>query len=73
MAAVDGGFDANNIPYDVLWLDIEHTDGERTHAWAAACVWRIATFSLQPAVYTAQAAPSRLVCMLNSSLTSELD
>lgn len=26
---VDGGFDANNIPYDVLWLDIEHTDGKR--------------------------------------------
>ncbi len=28
VAAVDGGFDAHNIPYDVLWLDIEHTDGE---------------------------------------------
>lgn len=27
VAAVDGGFDAHNIPYDVLWLDIEHTDG----------------------------------------------
>lgn len=28
VAAVDGGFDAHNIPYDVLWLDIEHTNGE---------------------------------------------
>lgn len=27
--AVDAGFDAHDIPYDVLWLDIEHTDGKR--------------------------------------------
>jgi alpha-glucosidase (family GH31 glycosyl hydrolase) len=27
--AVDAGFDEHNIPYDVLWLDIEHTDGKR--------------------------------------------
>ncbi|KAH7315741.1 hypothetical protein KP509_21G063300 [Ceratopteris richardii] len=26
---VDDGFDDNDIPYDVLWLDIEHTDGKR--------------------------------------------
>jgi hypothetical protein len=26
---VDAGFDAHAIPYDVLWLDIEHTDGKR--------------------------------------------
>jgi Glycosyl hydrolases family 31 len=26
---VDGGFDHHDIPYDVLWLDIEHTDGKR--------------------------------------------
>lgn len=25
--AVDGGFDEHDIPFDVLWLDIEHTDG----------------------------------------------
>ena len=24
---VDAGFDENDIPYDVSWLDIEHTDG----------------------------------------------
>jgi hypothetical protein len=30
---VDGGFDANDIPYDVLWLDIEHTDGKRYFTW----------------------------------------
>lgn len=27
--AVDAGFDEHQIPYDVLWLDIEHTDGKR--------------------------------------------
>lgn len=26
---VDIGFDFNDIPYDVLWLDIEHTDGKK--------------------------------------------
>lgn len=29
VAAVDAGFDEHAIPYDVLWLDIEHTDGKR--------------------------------------------
>ena len=27
--SVDEGFDQHDIPYDVLWLDIEHTDGKR--------------------------------------------
>lgn len=27
--AVDAGFDDHDIPYDVIWLDIEHTDGKR--------------------------------------------
>ncbi|KAJ3613587.1 hypothetical protein NHX12_019833, partial [Muraenolepis orangiensis] len=27
--AVDAGFDRHCIPYDVLWLDIEHTHGKR--------------------------------------------
>lgn len=31
--AVDAGFDEHNIPYDVLWLDIEHTDGKRYMTW----------------------------------------
>jgi alpha-glucosidase (family GH31 glycosyl hydrolase) len=26
---VDAGLDQWDIPYDVLWLDIEHTDGKR--------------------------------------------
>uniref|UniRef100_A0A7S1PU63 Glucosidase II subunit alpha n=1 Tax=Neobodo designis TaxID=312471 RepID=A0A7S1PU63_NEODS len=30
---VDDGFDVHNIPYDVLWLDIEHTDGKRYFTW----------------------------------------
>jgi alpha-glucosidase (family GH31 glycosyl hydrolase) len=29
VAAVDAGFDEHAIPYDVLWLDIEHTNGKR--------------------------------------------
>ena len=27
--AVDAAFDVHNIPYDVIWLVIEHTDGKR--------------------------------------------
>ncbi|DAZ97242.1 TPA: hypothetical protein N0F65_010404 [Lagenidium giganteum] len=30
---VDAGFDEHLIPYDVLWLDIEHTDGKRYFTW----------------------------------------
>ena len=31
--AVDDGFDEHEMPYDVLWLDIEHTDGKRYFTW----------------------------------------
>eukprot|EP01105_Mastigella_eilhardi_P005421 TRINITY_DN17140_c0_g1_i1.p1 TRINITY_DN17140_c0_g1~~TRINITY_DN17140_c0_g1_i1.p1 ORF type:complete len:931 (+),score=237.44 TRINITY_DN17140_c0_g1_i1:203-2794(+) len=30
---VDTMFDTHNIPVDVLWLDIEHTDGKRYFTW----------------------------------------
>lgn len=30
---VDAGFDQHDIPYDCLWLDIEHTDGKRYFTW----------------------------------------
>lgn len=30
---VDAEFDKQDIPYDVLWLDIEHTDGKRYFTW----------------------------------------
>ncbi|XP_053239547.1 neutral alpha-glucosidase C isoform X1 [Podarcis raffonei] len=30
---VDAGFDMHDIPYDVIWLDIEHTDGKRYFTW----------------------------------------
>ncbi|KAG6657274.1 hypothetical protein I3843_04G072800 [Carya illinoinensis] len=30
---VDSKFDEHNIPYDVLWLDIDHTDGKRYFTW----------------------------------------
>ncbi|XP_078443144.1 glycosyl hydrolases family 31 protein [Wolffia australiana] len=33
VANVDAGFDEHDIPYDVLWLDIEHTDGKRYFTW----------------------------------------
>ena len=33
VAQVDAGFDAYDIPYDVLWLDIEHTDGKKYFTW----------------------------------------
>lgn len=31
--SVDAGFDEHNIPYDALWLDIEHTDGKKYFTW----------------------------------------
>ncbi|GFY87476.1 glycosyl hydrolases family 31 protein [Actinidia rufa] len=33
VAQVDSKFDEYDIPYDVLWLDIEHTDGKRYFTW----------------------------------------
>ncbi|XP_075044679.1 neutral alpha-glucosidase AB isoform X2 [Mixophyes fleayi] len=30
---VDNGFDEHNMPYDVIWLDIEHADGKRYFTW----------------------------------------
>ncbi|XP_061890554.1 neutral alpha-glucosidase C [Entelurus aequoreus] len=33
LKAVDAGFDRHNIPYDVMWLDIEHTDQKRFFTW----------------------------------------
>ena len=30
---VDAGFDEHDIPFDVLWLDIEHTNGKRYFTW----------------------------------------
>ncbi|XP_076463388.1 neutral alpha-glucosidase AB-like isoform X2 [Babylonia areolata] len=32
---VDENFDKFDIPYDVIWLDIEHTDGKRYFTWDA--------------------------------------
>ncbi|KAA0709548.1 Neutral alpha-glucosidase AB [Triplophysa tibetana] len=31
--SVDQGFDQHDIPYDFIWLDIEHTDGKRYFTW----------------------------------------
>ncbi|GBF95413.1 glucan 1,3-alpha-glucosidase-like [Raphidocelis subcapitata] len=33
VAEVDAGFDDHAIPYDVIWLDIEHTVGKRYMTW----------------------------------------
>ena len=32
-SSVDISFDEHDIPYDVLWLDIEHTDGKKYMTW----------------------------------------
>ena len=29
LCSVDAGFDEHDIPMDVIWLDIEHTDGKK--------------------------------------------
>lgn len=34
--SVDHKFDESDIPYDVLWLDIEHTDGKKYFTWDSA-------------------------------------
>ncbi|XP_026881314.2 neutral alpha-glucosidase C isoform X2 [Electrophorus electricus] len=31
--SVDAGFDLHAIPYDVFWLDIDHTEGKRYFTW----------------------------------------
>jgi len=33
VAEVDSSFDNANIPYDVIWLDIEHTDAKKYFTW----------------------------------------
>ena len=33
---VDAKFEEHNFPYDVLWLDIEHTNGKRYFTWDSA-------------------------------------
>eukprot|EP00920_Eleutheroschizon_duboscqi_P020756 GHVT01049003.1.p1 GENE.GHVT01049003.1~~GHVT01049003.1.p1 ORF type:complete len:1030 (-),score=271.52 GHVT01049003.1:393-3200(-) len=33
---VDSSFDAHDIPYDVIWLDIEHTDEKKYFTWNAS-------------------------------------
>ncbi|XP_065342751.1 neutral alpha-glucosidase AB [Cloeon dipterum] len=30
---VDAGFDQHDIPYDVIWLDIEYTEGKKYFTW----------------------------------------
>lgn len=34
--SVDKGMDGNDLPYDVLWLDVEHTDGKKYFTWDRA-------------------------------------
>jgi len=34
--AVSGGFDTHDMPVDVLWLDIEHTDAKKYFTWDRA-------------------------------------
>ena len=36
LPSVDQGFDDNDIPMDVMWLDIEHTDSKK---WVESYLW----------------------------------
>lgn len=36
VATVDAKYDKYDIPYDVIWLDIEHTDGKQYFTWNSA-------------------------------------
>ncbi|CCW69127.1 unnamed protein product [Phytomonas sp. Hart1] len=31
--SIDEGFDQHNMPYDALWLDLEHTDSGKSFTW----------------------------------------
>eukprot|EP00927_Polykrikos_kofoidii_P008057 TRINITY_DN13338_c0_g1_i1.p1 TRINITY_DN13338_c0_g1~~TRINITY_DN13338_c0_g1_i1.p1 ORF type:complete len:1024 (-),score=135.47 TRINITY_DN13338_c0_g1_i1:338-3409(-) len=33
VASVDAGYEKNDMPYDVVWLDIEHTNGKQYFTW----------------------------------------
>ena len=33
LSSVDKLLDQHDLPYDVLWLDIEHTDGKKYFTW----------------------------------------
>ena len=35
MLAVSSKFDEHDIPMDIMWLDIEHTDGKKYFTWDA--------------------------------------
>ena len=35
VGSVNDGFDTHDIPMDVIWLDIEHTDGKKYFTWDA--------------------------------------
>ena len=48
VAAVDTGFDDNDMPYDVIWLDIEHTDGKRCMLMPCAAVTSGTFLCMQP-------------------------
>ena len=41
---MDENFDKHDIPYDVLWLDIEHTDNKK---WVFQALENIAITELQ--------------------------
>jgi alpha 1,3-glucosidase len=36
VATVDGSYDKHDLPYDVIWLDIEHTEGKKYFTWNEA-------------------------------------
>lgn len=50
VAEIDAGFDEHNIPMDVVWLDIEHTDSKKVHALSHSLPPHIPLASFLPLV-----------------------
>lgn len=63
---VNANFDTHGIPYDVIWLDIEHTDGKKYFTWDAR------HFPTPEAMQSALAATSRrLVTIVDPHIKRE--
>ena len=65
--SVDSGFDEHDIPYDVLWLDIEHTDGKRYLTWDTG---KFPTADVMQNNLAAKGRKVRLACWLMYSIVN---
>jgi len=68
---VDANFDKFDIPYDVIWLDIEHTDGKRYNAASRTRSLK-EKYGLEGAIACFRAAAVlHILCLLTSILRTE--